>query len=81
MSVPAPVRLVSVKLTHVGRAHSYVMDPRQAQAGGPLPGDKVVVQSEAGAAVGTVVRSVPPLAEKRSIGADSPQRVVRMASR
>jgi cell fate regulator YaaT (PSP1 superfamily) len=57
------------------------MDPRHAQSGGPQPGDRVVVQSEAGAAVGTVVRSVPALAEKRSIGPDSPQRVVRVASR
>ncbi len=79
MSDPVPARLVSVKLTPVGRAHSFLTD---LPAGAfPRAGDAVVVQAENGPAVGTVVRSVPQLDDRRRLAADAPQRVVRLATR
>jgi cell fate regulator YaaT (PSP1 superfamily) len=81
VSTVHPVRLVSVKLTPVGRAHPYVLDPRHADAPGPRAGEKVVVTGESGPAVGTVVRSIAVLTAKRPPAADSPQRVVRLATR
>ena len=65
--------LVAVKLTPVGRAQSFLLGD-QAR---PLPGDRVVVQTDAGTAVGTVVRSIPQLDEKRRPTGDVPPRVVR----
>ena len=41
---------------------------------------RVVVQTDGGPAVGTVVRGIPQLAERRRPPADSPQRVVRLAT-
>ena len=76
---PRLARHVSVKLTPVGRAHTFLS--------GDLPndslryGDQVVVHAETGPAVGTVVRSIPQLESKRRPADDSPQRVVRTATR
>ena len=79
MSAPEPVRLLSVKLTQVGRAQTVLA--------GDMPtdetvrvGDRVVVQSEHGPALATVVRSVRQLEEKRA-AAGSASRVVRLATR
>jgi cell fate regulator YaaT (PSP1 superfamily) len=74
-----PMPLVSVKLTPVGRAQAYLV----ADAAAPTPsaGDRVVVSSDSGPAVGTVVRAIPQLHERRRPPADSPQRVVRLATR
>jgi cell fate regulator YaaT (PSP1 superfamily) len=80
MSAPVPVRLASVKLTPVGRAQSFVVDRLPGETA-PRPGDRVVVQTEGGPAVGTVVPSIPALADKRRLPADSPQRIVRLATR
>src|SRR5262249_14388599 len=44
-------------------------------------GDRVVVQSENGPALATVVPSIPDLNEKRRPPADSPRRVMRLATR
>ena len=72
--------LVTVKLTPVGRAQSFLLgDGRRDPA--PRAGDAVVVQTENGSAVGTVVRSIPQLEPKRRPPADSPNRVVRLATR
>jgi cell fate regulator YaaT (PSP1 superfamily) len=79
VSDPVPARLVSVKLTPVGRAQAFLADlPADAL---PRAGDRVVVHAENGPAIGKVVRSVPGLEERRRPAADSPQRVVRLASR
>ena len=79
--IPAdPVRLVSVKLTPVGRAHTLPISDFPADSR-PRPGTPVVVQTENGIAVGTVVRSIPQLEERRRPPADAPQHVVRLASR
>jgi len=73
-------RLISVKLTPVGRAHTFV-SPERSGDRQPHAGDRVVVQGEGGAAVGTVVRSIPELVERRLPAGDQPPRVVRVATR
>jgi cell fate regulator YaaT (PSP1 superfamily) len=80
MSAPTPAPLVAVKLTPVGRAQSYLLGDVRPDAK-PRAGDAVIVQTENGAAVGTVVRSIPQLEHKRRPPADSPNRVVRLATR
>jgi cell fate regulator YaaT (PSP1 superfamily) len=71
--------IVAVKLTAMGRAQTFLLgDPAQPT---PQFGNRVVVQTEGGPAVGTMVRSIPQLEAKRSLPADSPLRVVRIATR
>ena len=72
-------RLVSVKLTPVGRAQTFLLD-EPAPSAPPRPGEQVVVQTDGGPAVGTVVPSIPQLDERRRPPADSPHRVVRLAT-
>jgi cell fate regulator YaaT (PSP1 superfamily) len=72
-------RLVSVKLTPVGRAQTFVLDANPEVAA-PRPGQSIVVNTEGGAALGTVVPTIQPVAERRRPQADSPQRVVRLAT-
>jgi cell fate regulator YaaT (PSP1 superfamily) len=70
--------LVAVKLTPVGRAQTYLAGDLQPP---PRPGDRVIVQTDAGTAAGTVVHAIPQLEAKRRPPDDSPQRVVRLATR
>lgn len=79
VSASDPARLVSVKLTPVGRAQTFLLGDLPAGAV-PLTGQQVVVQTDGGPAVGTVVRSIPQIAERRRPPADSPHRVVRLAT-
>ena len=74
------VPLVAVKLTPVGRVQTYLPGNGSTQAL-PRPGDRVVVQTEGGPAVGTVVRAIPQLDARRRPPDDSPQRVVRVATK
>jgi cell fate regulator YaaT (PSP1 superfamily) len=77
VSASDPARLVSVKLTPVGRAQTFLHDlPTDV----PRPGQQIVVQTEGGYAVGTVVRSIPQLEDRKRPAPESPQRVVRLAS-
>ena len=79
MSVPNPVPLVAVKLSSVGRAQTFLHD---LPANSVLrTGDRVVVHTDGGDAVGTVVASIRQLDDKRRPPADSPQRIVRLATR
>jgi cell fate regulator YaaT (PSP1 superfamily) len=74
--------LVAVKLTPVGRAQTFLAaegSPPSSEP--PRAGERVVVQTDAGPAIGTVVRAIPQLEPKRRPPADSPQRVVRVATR
>jgi cell fate regulator YaaT (PSP1 superfamily) len=73
-----PVRLVSVKLTPVGRAQTFV----QADAAQRMPraGQAVVVQTDAGPALGTAVHPIPQVIERRRPADDSPHHVVRLAT-
>jgi len=79
MSVPPGAPLVAVKLTPVGRSQTFL--PGDTGETAPRTGDRVVVQTDAGPAVGTVVRRIPQLDDKRRPGPDSPHRVVRLANR
>jgi len=72
-------RLVSVKLTQVGRAQTFVLE-NTLQHRAPRTGEQVVVQTDDGLAVGTVVSSLPQTEERRRPPAQSPNRVVRLAS-
>lgn len=79
MSAPDPVRLVSVKLSAVGRAQTF---PAHVPANGsPWPGERVIVQTDSGPALGTVVRSASEVDRRRRPAPDSPHRVVRIATR
>lgn len=80
MSAPNPVRLVAVKLSPVGRAQTFLFDDRASHSQA-LVGERVIVHAEHGSALGTVVRSVQAIDEKRRPPADSAQRVVRLATR
>jgi cell fate regulator YaaT (PSP1 superfamily) len=75
-----PVSLIAVKLTPVGRAQTFPVGDVPPDSV-PRAGDRVVVQTENGQAVGTVVRAIHQLDEKRRPAPDSPQRVVRLATR
>jgi cell fate regulator YaaT (PSP1 superfamily) len=70
--------LVAVKLTTVGRVQSYL--PGDASQPSPRTGDRVIVQTEGGPAVGTVVRAIPQLDDKRRPAETGP-RVVRIATK
>jgi len=77
--MPDSTRVVSIKLTPVGRAQPFVFDTPDTDAS-PGIGDSVVVQTDGATAVGTVVASLPQLIEKRPVPADSTNRVVRLAT-
>ena len=77
---PARIPLVAVKLTPVGRAQTFLLGDRPGGAP-PAAGERVVVQTEGGTAVGTVVHSIPQLEARRRPPDESPQRVVRLATR
>jgi cell fate regulator YaaT (PSP1 superfamily) len=62
-----PVPLVAVKLTPVGRAQTFPLGDVPPDSV-PRAGDRVVVQTENGQAVGTVVRAIHQLDEKRERG-------------
>jgi cell fate regulator YaaT (PSP1 superfamily) len=79
MTPPRAARLVSVKFNAVGRAQTFVADDLPA-AVTARAGDAVVVHCDTGPAVGTVVYAAREVAERRQPHADSPQRVVRMAT-
>lgn len=71
-------RLVAVKLSPVGRAQTFFAETGSSAP--PRAGERVVVQADGGPAVGTVVRGVPQLDEKRR-PSDESHRVVRLATR
>lgn len=82
--------LVSVKFTPVGRTYTFLLpdlalDPPSAAAvfePPPLtPGERVIVQTTDGPAIGTVSRGIPTLVERKAPPADSTERVVRRATR
>jgi len=74
----APVRLVAVKLSPVGRSQLYpIASPDEVP---PHLGQTVVVQTEAGPAVGRVVASIAETEERRQPPAESPNKFVRVAT-
>lgn len=78
MSEQPRAPFVSVKLTPSARPQAF----RLTEAGDarPAPGDAVVVHADTGPAVGTVVQTVPAVADRRAPTADSPHRVIRRAT-
>ena len=78
MNTSTNPRLVSVKLTPVGRPHTFLSTARPDAA--PRPGEQVVVQSEGGPAVGVVVRGVPQTAERRLPPGEAPPKIIRIAT-
>ena len=74
-SNPANPVFISVKLTPIGRSQSFVV----ASTNGPRlnAGGSVVVQTDGGPAVGTVVRSIPQTVERRAPSHDSSDRSCR----
>jgi cell fate regulator YaaT (PSP1 superfamily) len=74
-----PERLVSVKFNPVGRAQTFAADDLPSSST-PQPGAAVVVQTDAGAAVGTVVRTPPQIADRRRASVEPSHRVLRIAS-
>jgi cell fate regulator YaaT (PSP1 superfamily) len=75
-----PLRLVSVKLSPVGRSQTFLLDDRAVQPR-PAVGDRVVVNGDNGPAVGTVTRAVREIEARRSPPPDSSRRAVRVATR
>jgi cell fate regulator YaaT (PSP1 superfamily) len=79
---------VSVKFSPAGRTYGFLLpefalDAPAPDAAAPAlqPGDRVVVETAEGAALGTVTRSIPSLDERRRPAADAPTRVTRRATR
>jgi cell fate regulator YaaT (PSP1 superfamily) len=86
---------VSVRLSQSGRAQAFLLpelgpeaEPAAAEASTPSiadrsfkPGDRVVVETGQGTALGQVAMLVPALAERRTPPEDSPRRVLRPATR
>src|SRR5258708_15853802 len=84
MSGPRPASgsqlpaFVSVKFTPAGRTVSFLLPDLMTDV---VPGEQMVVDTADGYAVGTVTRSPLKAAERVAPAADSPQVVVRRASR
>lgn len=74
-----PPYFVSVKFGPVGRTQSFLLNDIFPEDP-PVAGDQVVVETETGPAVGSVVRSIPELATRRLPPAGSPRAVVRKAT-
>lgn len=78
---------VSVKFSPAGRTHGFLLPefaldaPDGTPAPPPVHADQVIVETPDGPALGTVTRSIPALADRRSPPPDSPSRVVRRATR
>jgi len=73
-------RYVSVKFSPIGRPQTFLLNDLLFADARPVAGDKVVVQSEAGSAVGAVVSTPSELMERRQPPEHSPNRVVRKAT-
>lgn len=77
---PRRVPFISVKLSVMDRPRSFLLDELDAKTP-PAPGDRVVVQTERGQALGQVTRSVPLVRDKRTPSDVSSHRLVRRATR
>ncbi len=75
-----PSSFVSVKFSSVGRVQSFLLD-ELGTGSTAAPGEQVVVRTNRGKALGRVTRSIPVLQERRQPSAQSPDHVVRLATR
>jgi cell fate regulator YaaT (PSP1 superfamily) len=71
-----PKRYVSVKFAPVGRSQTFLLADL-AIGPPPVTGERLVVQTDNGPAVGSVVHTIPGVAERQKIPADSSHKVVR----
>jgi cell fate regulator YaaT (PSP1 superfamily) len=80
MSTSEPVRFVSVKLNQIGRPQSFLLTgaPGESRL---KRGDQVVVQTDNGPALGTVVPTPAPVEDRRRPDPSSPHQLVRVATR
>jgi cell fate regulator YaaT (PSP1 superfamily) len=72
-------RYVSVKFAPVGRAQTFLLGDL-GLVPPPSTGDRVVVQTENGPAVGAVVPTIQAAADRLNIPSDSPQKLIRKAT-
>ena len=79
-NVPVQRRLVSVKFSAIGRPQTFLLNDLVFADAPPVAGDKVVVQSEAGTAVGAVVSTPASVIDRRQPPPHSPNRVLRKAT-
>jgi cell fate regulator YaaT (PSP1 superfamily) len=70
---------ISVKFTPVGRVHRFLL-PEFALDERPASGTDVVVRTDDGPAMGTVVPNTPGLADRHQPPAESPHAFIRRAS-
>ena len=79
MTTEASSACVSIKFTSVGRSHTFLLgDLRLAPS--PEKGDRLIVQTESGPAVGTVTRTIPALVSRQQPSPESSRRVIRRAT-
>jgi cell fate regulator YaaT (PSP1 superfamily) len=76
----APVRYVSVKFAPIGRPQTFLLNDQFFAGASPAAGDKVIVQSEAGSAIGAIVATPAIVVDRRHPPEHSPNRVVRKAT-
>ena len=79
MFTKASHRYVSVKFAPIGRPQTFLLDDVMAGVP-PAAGDRVVVQTDGGAALGSVVRLPDLLTERRPPADPSSSRVLRRAT-
>lgn len=72
-------RFVSVKFAPMGRPQVFLLDDLAQESQALSVGERVVVAAEGGAAIGSVVPTVPDLAERRAAG-EAPHKVLRKAT-
>ena len=63
----------------MGRARTFLLNIL-ASGAPPATGDQIVVQTESGQALGTVMETIPALGLRRETPGDSPNKVVRKAT-
>lgn len=80
MAPESHAAFVSVKFSPVGRAQTFLLEDLRLDPP-PGHGDQVIVQTDAGSALGSVVRTAPALAPKRQPPPGSPHKVIRRATR
>jgi cell fate regulator YaaT (PSP1 superfamily) len=73
-------RYVSVKFAPIGRPQTFLLDDVLAAGTPPAAGEQVVVHTEGGAAIGSVVRMPDLLSERRAPPESSSNRVLRRAT-
>ena len=73
-------RFVSVKFAPIGRPQTFLLNDLLFVDATPAPGDKVVVQTEAGSALGAVVSTPSAVLDRREPAPHSANRVIRKAT-